>query len=41
VTYLDSGKLGAFERGPDGTGVWELYGRTDAVPYWTGESPPE
>jgi len=40
VLYPDSGKLGAFERRPDGSGIWELYRRSDAVDYWTGESPP-
>ena len=40
VVYPDSGKLGAFERRPDGGGVWELYRRGDRVDYWDGEEPP-
>lgn len=36
--YPDSAKLGANERRPGG--VWEIYQRTTAVDYWTGETPP-
>jgi uncharacterized cupin superfamily protein len=39
VVYPDSNKIGAFERRPDGGGVWELHDRTAAVDYWTGETP--
>jgi uncharacterized cupin superfamily protein len=38
--YPDAGKLGAFERGPNGTGVWEFYERADEVGYWKGVEPP-
>jgi len=40
VVYPDSGKLGAFERRPEGGGVFELYRRADAVDYFEGETPP-
>ena len=30
--YPDAGKLGAFERGPNGTGVWEFYRRARTRP---------
>lgn len=40
VIYPDSGKLGAFERLPDGGGLRELFRRADAVDYYEGESPP-
>jgi hypothetical protein len=38
--YPDSGKLGAFERLPEGGGLSELYRRSDAVDYMDGEKPP-
>ena len=38
--YPDAGKLGAFERGPNGTGVWEFYRREDEAGYWSGVEPP-
>ena len=38
--YPDSGKVGAFERGPNGTGLWEFYRREDEVGYWSGVEPP-
>ncbi len=38
--YPDSGKLGAFERGPNGSGVWEFYRREDEAGYWSGVEPP-
>ena len=41
VLYPDSGKLGAAERRPDGSGVWEMFRLEDAVGYWEGERPPE
>jgi uncharacterized cupin superfamily protein len=40
VLYPDSGKLGAFERRPEGGGLYELYRRSDAVDYLDGEEPP-
>ena len=41
VIYPDSGKLGAAERRPDGSGLAEYYRRADAVGYWEGETPPD
>jgi uncharacterized cupin superfamily protein len=41
VIYPDSGKLGAFERRPDGTGLWTMFRSEDGVGYWEGESPPQ
>ena len=41
VIYPDSGKLGAFERVPEGGGLYELFRLEDAVDYWEGEAPPE
>ena len=38
--YPDSGKLGAYERRPDGGGLHELFRLDDAVDYWEGEAPP-
>ncbi len=40
VVYPDSGKLGAFERLPDGAGLRELFRAADAVDYYEGETPP-
>jgi uncharacterized cupin superfamily protein len=40
VVYPDSGKLGAAERRPDGSGLWELFRLEDAVEYQDGERPP-
>lgn len=40
VMYPDSGKLGAFERLPEGGGLYELFRRSDAVDYMEGETPP-
>jgi uncharacterized cupin superfamily protein len=40
VVYPDSDKVGAFERRPEGGGLYELYRRSDAVDYWDGEAPP-
>jgi uncharacterized cupin superfamily protein len=40
VVYPDSDKLGAFQRLPDGGGLYELYRRSDAVDYMDGEAPP-
>lgn len=40
VMYPDSGKVGAFERKPDGSGFSELFRREDAVDYHDGEQPP-
>lgn len=41
VAYPDSGKLGAFERLPDGGGLRLMFRTADAVDYHHGESPPE
>jgi uncharacterized cupin superfamily protein len=40
VIYPDSGKLGAFERVPDGGGLYKLFRMDDEVDYWEGEFPP-
>lgn len=40
VIYPDSGKLGAFERRPEGGGLYELFRLRDAVDYHDGETPP-
>jgi uncharacterized cupin superfamily protein len=41
VIYPDSGKLGAFERVPEGGGLYKLFRLDDEVDYWEGESPPD
>ena len=38
--YPDSGKIGCFERRPEGGGLYELHLRENAVGYYEGESPP-
>ncbi|HXD55694.1 MAG TPA: cupin domain-containing protein [Solirubrobacteraceae bacterium] len=40
VAYPDSGKLGAFERLPDGGGLRLMFRIGDAVDYHDGETPP-
>jgi uncharacterized cupin superfamily protein len=40
VIQPDSGKIGTFERRPDGGGLREWYRRADQVGYWEGERPP-
>jgi uncharacterized cupin superfamily protein len=40
VMYPDSGKLGAFERLPDGSGLNAMFRVADAVDYWEGEEAP-
>ncbi|HEY1833902.1 MAG TPA: cupin domain-containing protein [Solirubrobacteraceae bacterium] len=40
VAYPDSGKLGAFERLPDGSGLKAMFRVADAVDYYDGEQPP-
>jgi uncharacterized cupin superfamily protein len=40
VVYPDSGKLGAFERLPDGGGLRAMFRSGDAVDYYDGERPP-
>jgi len=40
VLYLDSGKVGAFERRPDGGGLRMFFRGADEVGYWDGEEPP-
>jgi uncharacterized cupin superfamily protein len=41
VNYPDSGKLGAFERQPDGSGLWKLFRLAEAVDYYDGVDPPQ
>ena len=41
VMYPDSGKVGAYERRPEGGGLRELFRLRDAVDYHEGETPPE
>ena len=41
VMYPDSGKVGAYERRPEGGGLRELFRLSDAVDYHEGETPPE
>ncbi len=40
VVYPDSGKIGCYERRPEGGGLYELHLRENAVPYYEGESAP-
>jgi uncharacterized cupin superfamily protein len=40
VSYPDSGKLGAFERRPQGEGLRAMFRTGDAVDYYDGERPP-
>jgi uncharacterized cupin superfamily protein len=40
VSYPDSGKLGAFERRPQGEGLRAMFRTGDAVDYYDGEQPP-
>lgn len=40
VVQPDSGKVGAFERRPDGGGMRIWFKGDDAVGYWEGEQPP-
>ncbi len=40
VHYPDSGKIGAFERRPDGSGLRALFRLADTVDYYDGEQPP-
>jgi uncharacterized cupin superfamily protein len=40
VMYPDSGKLGAFQRAPDGGGVRAMFRVSDAVDYYEGETGP-
>jgi uncharacterized cupin superfamily protein len=40
VLYPDSGKIGAFERLPQGGGLFKLFRESDAVDYYEGERPP-
>jgi len=41
VMYPDSGKLGAFERLPEGGGLRTMFRMGDAVDYYDGEQPPD
>jgi uncharacterized cupin superfamily protein len=38
VVYADSGKIGAFERRPEGGGLYKIFREADAVDYWDGEA---
>lgn len=40
VIYSDSGKIGAFERLPQGGGLFALFRASDGVDYYDGEQPP-
>jgi uncharacterized cupin superfamily protein len=40
VVYPESGKVGAFERLPEGGGMHALFKQESAVDYWEGEDPP-
>lgn len=40
VVYPDSGKVGAFERAPEGGGLRMMFRDGDAVDYYDGEQPP-
>jgi uncharacterized cupin superfamily protein len=40
VIYPDSGKIGAFERLPEGGGLHTLFRNDDGVGYWEGETAP-
>ena len=40
VAYPDSGKVGAFERRPDGSGLRAMFRLSDTVDYYDGEPPP-
>lgn len=40
VIYPDSGKLGAFERLPQGGGLWAMFHLADTVDYYDDELPP-
>jgi hypothetical protein len=40
VLYPESGKVGAFERRPEGGGLYALFRAGDAVDYWEGETAP-
>lgn len=40
VVYPDSGKVGAFERLPEGGGLRAMFRVADAVDYYEGETPP-
>jgi uncharacterized cupin superfamily protein len=41
VLYPDSGKVGAAERRPDGSGLRLFFRTADEVDYWLGETPPD
>ena len=40
VIYPDSGKLGAFDRRPDGGGLWSMFRLSEQVDYYDGERSP-
>jgi uncharacterized cupin superfamily protein len=37
VVWPESGKVGAFERRPQGGGLYKIFREQDAVDYWAGE----
>jgi uncharacterized cupin superfamily protein len=37
VVYPESGKIAAFERRPEGGGLYKIFRDADAVDYWAGE----
>jgi uncharacterized cupin superfamily protein len=41
VMYPESGKVGVFERLPQGGGLYKLFRLADEVDYWDGEEPPD
>jgi uncharacterized cupin superfamily protein len=40
IVFPDSGKVGAYERHPEGGGLREIFRREDAVDYFEGEEAP-
>jgi uncharacterized cupin superfamily protein len=40
IVFPDSGKVGAYERPPEGGGLREIFRRDDAVDYFEGEEAP-
>jgi uncharacterized cupin superfamily protein len=40
IVFPDSGKVGAYERRPEGGGLREIFRRDDAVDYFEGEEAP-
>jgi hypothetical protein len=40
IVQPDSGKLGAYERRPEGAGLRSWFRASDSVDYYEGETPP-